>query len=219
MWDHVAIDPQSKLVVSLAVGKRTEEQTRQLVQDARERLAPGCLPALFSDAYEAYPGAILEAFGKRYPVSRKGGKGRRPNPKLRCPRGLVYAQVKKHYRGRRVERVEIRPIFGKGKLADTLGQLGFNQVNTSAVERLNNTSRQRDRRQTRKSLAFSKESRYHCWMRWLATTLYNFCWDHRSLRLREGDKVCHRSPAMAAGLTDRIWSIREWLLCPVLGRG
>lgn len=211
------MDPKTKLVVSLAVGKRTEAQTRRLVQDARDRLEPGCLPALFSDAYEAYPGAILEAFGKRYPVSRQGSRGRRPNPKLRCPRGLVYAQVKKHYRGRRVERVEVRPIFGKGKLAAALLRLGFNQVNTSAIERHNNTSRQRDRRQTRKSLAFSREGRYHRWMRWLATTLYNFCWDHRSLQYREEDNVYHRSPAMAAGLTDRIWSIREWLLCPVLG--
>jgi hypothetical protein len=120
MWDHVALDPKTKLVVALAVGKRTEKQTQHLVQDAKDRLAPGGLLARFSDAYEAYPGAILEAFGHRYPVSRRGSKGRRPHPKLHCPRGLVYAQVKKHYRGRRVERVEIGPIFGKGKLTATL---------------------------------------------------------------------------------------------------
>jgi IS1 family transposase len=218
MWDHVAIDPITKLVVALAVGKRIEEQTWRLVQDAQDRLAPGCLPALFSDAYEAYPQAILGAFGRRYPVPRRGSKGRRPKPRLRCPRGLVYAQVKKVYRGRRVEGVEIRPVFGKAKLAATLKRLGFKQVNTSAIERHNNTSRQRDRRQGRKSLAFSKEGRYHWWMRWLATTLYNFCWDHSSLKQREDGKVLHRSPAMAAGLSDHIWSVREWLLCPVLGR-
>jgi IS1 family transposase len=218
MWDHVAIDPITKLVVALEVGKRTEEQTRRLVQQAKERLVTDCLPALFSDAYEAYPQAILEAFGHRYPVARRGSKGRRPKLRLRCPRDLVYAQVKKHYRGKRVERIEIRPIFGKGKLAATLKKLGFNQVNTSAIERHNNTSRQHDRRQSRKSLAFSKESRYHRWMRWLATTLYNFCWDHRSLRQRAQGRVTHSSPAMAAGLTDHIWSVREWLLLPVLGR-
>lgn len=218
MWDHVAIDPHSKLVVALEVGKRTEEPTHRLVQQARERLVPGWLPALFSDAYEAYPQAILQAFGHRYPVARRGARGRRPKPRLRCPRGLVYAQVKKHYRGRRVERVEIRPIFGKGRLAATLKELGFNQVNISAIERHNNTSRQHDRRQSRKILAFSKESRYHRWMRWLATTMYNFCWDHSSLKQRGEDKVIHRSPAMAAGLTDHIWSVREWLLCPILSQ-
>ena len=217
MWDHVAIDPKTKLVVALEVGKRTEELTQRLVQDARNRLAAGCLPALFSDAYAAYPPAILEAFGDRYPVARQGQRGRQPNPRVRCPQGLVYAQVKKHYAGKRVVWVETRPIFGKGKLAATLQALGFNQVNTSAIERYNGTSRQHDRRQTRQSLAFSKVSRYHRWMRWLATTLHNFCWDHRGLRQPENGTVLHRSPALAAGLTDHIWSVREWLLCPLLG--
>jgi IS1 family transposase len=100
MWDHVAIDPKSKLVVALEVGRRTEEQTRRLVQEAKERLAPGWLPTLFSDAYEAYPPAILEAFGYRYPVPRRGTTDRRPKYRLRRPQGLVYAQVKKHYQGR-----------------------------------------------------------------------------------------------------------------------
>ena len=81
------MDPKTKLVVALAVGKRTEAQTRQLVPDAKDRLAPGCLPAIFTDAYEAYPQAILEASGHRYPVPRQGTTGRRPKPRLRCPRG------------------------------------------------------------------------------------------------------------------------------------
>jgi IS1 family transposase len=213
------MDPKSKLIVALKVGKRTEAQTRQLVQEAKDRLAPDCLPALFSDAYEAYPQAILEAFGNRYPVPRRGAKGRRPKPRLRCPRGLVYAQVKKVYRGKRVERVEIRPIFGKVKLAASLKKLGFKQVNTSAIERHHGTSRQRDRRKVRKSLAFSKESRYHHWMSWLSTTLHNFCRKHGGLKLGKDGAVQHRSPAVAAELTDHIWSVREWLLCPILGRG
>jgi hypothetical protein len=47
------MDPKTKLVVALGVGKRTEEQTWPLVQEAKDRLAPGCLPAIFTDAYEA----------------------------------------------------------------------------------------------------------------------------------------------------------------------
>jgi IS1 family transposase len=181
-WERVAMDPKTKLVVALKVGKRTEEQTRQLVQEAKDRSAPGCLPALFSDAYAAYPQAILQAFGHRYPVPRQGARGRRPKPRLRCPRGLVYAQVQKHYRGKRVEWVEIRPVFGKVKLAAALKKLGFKQVNTSAIERHNGTSRQRDRRKVRKTLAFSKERRYHRWMSWLSATLHNFCRRHGGLK-------------------------------------
>ena len=51
MWDHTAVAADSKLVVSLVVGKRTQEQTTALVQDAKSRLRPRHLPAIFTDAY------------------------------------------------------------------------------------------------------------------------------------------------------------------------
>ena len=53
-WDHTAIAPDSKLIVSLVVGKRTQEQTQALVSDTQSRLRKGHLPALFSDGYEGY---------------------------------------------------------------------------------------------------------------------------------------------------------------------
>jgi hypothetical protein len=52
MWDHTAIAADSQLLVSLVVGKRTQEQTQTLVNDAKSRLRPGPLPAIFTDAYE-----------------------------------------------------------------------------------------------------------------------------------------------------------------------
>ena len=66
MWDHTAIAADSKLIVSLVVGKRPHEQTRALVHDTKKRLRPRHLPALFTDAYDGYEAAILEAFGRRY---------------------------------------------------------------------------------------------------------------------------------------------------------
>jgi hypothetical protein len=95
MWDHTAVTADSKLVVSLVVGKRTHEQTHTLVYDAKRRLRPGHLPAIFTDAYAGYESAILQAFGRRYPVSRLGTKGRAPRTVLRWPQGLAYGQVKK----------------------------------------------------------------------------------------------------------------------------
>jgi len=47
--------------------------------------------------------------------------------------------------------------------------------------------------------------------------LYNFCRSHSSVKIKQGDQVTHRSPAMAAGVTDHLWSTRAWLLWPVLG--
>jgi hypothetical protein len=66
-------------------------------------------------------------------------------------------------------------------------------------------------------LAFSKVPRYHRWMSWLSVTPYNCCRGHSSLQVKWGEQVSPRSPAMAARLTDHIWSTREWLLFPILG--
>ncbi len=64
-WDHRAIAPDSKWIVSRVVGKRTQEQTQELVSDTPSRLPTGHLPVLFSDGYEGYDPSILAAFGRR----------------------------------------------------------------------------------------------------------------------------------------------------------
>jgi IS1 family transposase len=217
LWDHTALAADSKLVVSLVVGKRTREQTRAVVHDAKRRLRPGHLPAIFTDAYDGYEAAILEAFGRRYPYPRQGGRGGNPRPLVRWPQGLAYGQVKKSYKRGQVERIDVRVIRGKARLNHVLYLLGYKHINTSAVERHNGTSRLRNRRKVRKTLTFSKAKRYHHWMSWLSVTLYNFCWGHGSLKIKQETQVYHRSPAMAAGLADHIWTTREWLRCPVLG--
>lgn len=205
----------SKLVVSLRVGKRTYEHTLAVVQDSKDRLRPGHLPAVFSDAFSSYESALLSVFGRRYAAK---GRGRRAV--VRWRQGLAYGQVKKRYQGSRVVGVEVRAVRGKARLVRVLSALGYQQINTSVVERHNAISRLRNHRKVRKTLAFSKAFRYHRWMSWLSVGLYNFCWPHGSLRLRESKPMLARSPAMAAGLTDHLWSIREWLLTPALdGKG
>jgi IS1 family transposase len=217
MWDHTAVAADSKLVVSLVVGKRTQAQTQALVHDARRRLQPWHMPAIFTDAYAGYEAAILEAFGRRYPAPRHQHNGRPARPQVRWPQGLAYGQVKKQYKGSRVERVEVHALYGKARLQHVLSVLGYKQINTSVVERHNETSRLRNQRKVRKTLAFSKATRYHQWMSWLSVGLYNFCRPHSSLKVRHETQVTHRSPAMAARLTDHMWTVYEWLLCPVLG--
>jgi IS1 family transposase len=174
MWDHTAIAADSKLIMSLVGGKRTQAQTRALVHDAKRRLRPGHLPAIFTDAYEGYESALLEAFGRRYPVPRLKVQGRAPRSVLRWPQGLAYGQVKKHYQKGRVERIEVRALYGKARLKHVLYLLGYNVINTSVVERHNGTSRLRNQRKVRKTLAFSKATRYHRWMSGLAVGLYIF---------------------------------------------
>jgi hypothetical protein len=141
MWDHTAMTADSTRVVSLVVGKRTQEQTHTRVQDAQRRLRSGPVPAMFTAASAGYESAILEAFGHRYPMARLGTKGRAPRSVLRWPQGLAYGQVKKQYKGRRVERVEGRALYGKARLKHVLYWLGYKQLNTSVSARQNGTSR------------------------------------------------------------------------------
>jgi len=80
--------------------------------------------------------------------------------------------VKKCYTGNHVEGIAVRALYGKARLKHVLALLGYQQINTSVVERHNRTSRLRNQRKVRKTLAFSKARRYHRWMRWLSVTLY-----------------------------------------------
>ena len=212
-WDTVGLDPQSKLLVSLVPGPRTGAAIHQAVADAAHRLAPDApIPALFTDGEPTYETAIRQVFGRRYRVPRTRRRGRPPQPVLRIPQALVYAQVVKRRQGDRIKAVEIRPIFGKGKLPQVLDALGWNTANTSAIERFNLTDRMRNGRKMRKTLGFSKKRRCHEAMRWLSALRYNFHHPHRSLRQQNQDgRWEKRTPAMAVGLTDRIWSTIDLL--------
>ena len=216
-WDHTAIAPDSKLMVSLVVGKRTQEQTQALVRDTQSRLQKGHLPVLLSDGYEGYESSILEAFGRRYAAPKSGLAGRPRLDILRWPQGLAYGQVIKSSKEQARDGIHLKVIRGKAQLLHTLSLLGYEKINTSSVERQNGTSRLHNQRKVRKTLAFSKSHLYHGWMSWLSVVQYNFCRAHSSLRIKDERGFHHRTPAMASGLTGRIWLTREWLLSPILG--
>ncbi len=216
-WDHTAIAPDSKLIVSLVVGKRTQEQTQDLVNDTQSRLRKGHLPVLFSDGDEGYEPSILEAFGRRYAAPNTGLAGRPRLDIMRWPQGLAYGQVIKSAKGQASDGIHLRVIRGKAQLLHTLSLLGYEKINTRSVERQNGTSRLHNQRKVRRTLAFSKSHLYHGWMSWLSVVQYNFCRAHGSLRIKNERGFHHRTPAMASGLTDRIWSTRDWLLRPILG--
>ena len=216
-WDHTAITPDNKLIVSLVVGKRTKDKTQELVSDTQSRLQKGHLPTLFSDGYEGYEPSILEAFGRRYKSPQASLAGRPRLDIIRWPQGLAYAQIIKSTKEKINDGIHLKVIRGKAKVLHTLSLLGYNKINTSSIERHNGTSRLHNQRKVRKTLAFSKSHLYHGWMSWLSVVQYNFCRAHGSLRFKDENGFHHRTPAMASGLTERIWSTNEWLLSPVLG--
>lgn len=217
-WDINCIDPVTKLLITLVPGPRNEVNIHKAVRDAASRLSDSArLPAIFTDGEKAYEEAILLNFGNYYRAPRSSLRGRPPSPIVRVPQGLVYAQVVKQRSNNRVVGVEIRPIFGKGKLKRAVEELGWKKANTSAIERYNLTDRNSNARKGRKTLKFSKRARYHDWTSYINGVWYNFQHYHRSLRRRvESGQWERRTPAMAAGLVDHKFSTLELLrLCPV----
>jgi hypothetical protein len=210
----VVLNPQTKFVVSLICGKRTFSNTRLLLQDFAARTA-GRLPNLFtSDELSHYARALLETYGIPTPRKRNGSRGRFPHPLLTPPEGLVYATVHKHRRKRRIIRVEPRLLFGtSAQLEAALASSPVSsKVNTAFVERYNGTARHRNSRQVRKTYAFSKDWELHEHQSWLSLFGYNCLWTPRTLsrKDRDGRKI-HQTPAMAQGIADHVWTVKEFI--------
>lgn len=162
-------------------------------------------PALSSDQLPGYEEAVVEVFGAVPPYR---GRGRPPTKKGPTSR-LHYAQVVKHRERGRVVAVSERIVFGEEE--KTRAALG-GRVSTSGVERTHLTSRQSNGRLVRKTLSFSKQREMLGWACAWEDLLYNFVKAVKTLRVRVRGVGRHwqpRTPAMAAGLTDHIWTVRE----------
>jgi hypothetical protein len=217
----VALDPEHRLVVSAVVGKHSAEHSDLLVADFHRRTEGRPMNLMTSDENPAYAEAILACYGEAYQPRRKGRRGRRPAPRKRPPKGLKYATVHKTREGNRVVAVARRLIFGTvaAVLAARAASLVSTAVNTVFVERENGTDRNRNARKVRKTYCFSKDWAVHEAVSYFTLDSYTFCWPVRTLRQgsrREGYR--QRTPAMAAGLTDHIWTLKEWLSRPAVQR-
>lgn len=219
-WDHVAFDPEHKLVLAVIPGARTEENARAIVAEVKRRTACDPPPLMTSDECPAYATAIEEVSSEPAPPPTRRGPGRpRVVPERRLPERVTYATVHKTREGGRVVAVESRLIFGSPEtLGERLGgSSASRRVNTSFVERQNATDRHRNARKARKTCRFSKDWQAHEAMTYLTMYGCNFCRPVRTLRVKdEQGRWRERSPAMAAGLADHVWSWREWFSRPAV---
>ena len=221
-WDHVAFDPEHRLVVSVVPGKRTAENTQALVDDFKRRTGGRLMQLITSDEYASYETALLEAYGETVVPERTGKPGRPRSPYKVAPEGLNYATVHKTREKGRVVKVECRVVFGL--VAAVLAAVALSKVskkvNTSYLERHNGTDRNRNARKARKTYCFSKDWDVHEAVTYFTMYSYNFCWPVRTLRVRDvGDgSWIQRTPAMAAGLADHVWPLAEWLAFPAVQR-
>lgn len=213
----MAFDPISKILPAFVVGKRTKANAYKLVEKIY-RITDGVIPFFTSDELKHYKDALLRVYGIPEDMPKGPRKRGRPKkPKLRPPPELKYAQVVKHRRKGRVVSISTKVVFGKEEEIKTLLEDSpvSKSVNTSFIERNNLTLRQHSKRLGRKTNGFSKdisklEAQLH-----LALGYYHFVKEHFGLRQEStdnGKKWVHRTPAMAAGITNHIWSTRELLI-------
>lgn len=219
-WDHVAYDAEHRLVLAVVPGARSVENAEEVVQEVQERTA-GRTDVLFtSDEYPAYATAIENVYGVPEPPKPPGTPGRRPvEPKRHAPADLKYATVHKERKQGRVVAIATAVILGTWQaVAGALSRSKVSQtINTSLVERQHGTDRQRNARKTRRTYRFSKDWRMHEAMTYFSMYSYNFCWPVRTLRQRaSAGGWRQRTPAMAAGLADHVWSLKEWLTFPAI---
>ena len=223
VWDHVALDAETKFAVTVIPGKRGVANIRRAVKDFASR-TDGVPPQLVTtDFYKPYRDSLLEVYGNRVPVPRRCPRGRLPKPRLVPPSGMVYAAVHKIRRKGRVVRVAIRQLFGTPDEMERALQRSSvsHKVNVAFVERYNATDRHLNARKARKVYTFSKDPQLHEAATYWSQGVYNFCRLHRGLTLRRsgfpGSRTTHRSPAMAQGITDHIWTVPEFVrhqACP-----
>ena len=179
VWTWTAIDAETKLILAYFVGDRSSQSATAFMIDLRLRVKGR--PQITSDALNAYIGATETAFG----------------------RAVDFAQLHKIYRQLKGTNAEIR--YSPGECIGTKkrwvqGRPDMAHVSTSHVERQNLTMRMSMRRFTRLTNAFSKKIENHIHAIALYFVFYNFCRIHKSLRV---------SPAIAAGVSDRLWSLED----------
>jgi len=145
------------------------------------------LGAVLLDPTTGFIEAFFKAYGKNTEVAHTGKRGR-PKGSRRVPvKGLAYAAVHKTRRKGRVVKIDSQPVFGS---KDQM---------KAALE------------------CFGKDWDVHNAMTYFTMYSCNFCWPVRTLRLQDQNERWHlRTPAMAAGLADHIWSLSEWLSYPAI---
>jgi hypothetical protein len=136
-WVWTAMDPETKLLLVVDVGTRTLAMAQRMLHQVAQCFAPHCVPLFLSDGFKEYLAAILGHFGLWMQPERRQATGPSPKPRWMPLPGLLYAQVIKTTRRRRLVRVTHRVVFGTLEAVEhVLAACGWH-INTAFIERLN----------------------------------------------------------------------------------
>ena len=206
-WRSTMLDMDSRLRVARGIAKNETLASRDVFQTLKRRGHPEGPPPTISDGWGGIDEAMIEVYGI---VPEYSGRGRPPTRK-KAGSDCQYLQMVKqrdehgHFQG-----IKLRLIFGrKSEILTLLGK------STAYIERSNLTSRLFNGRQVRKTLAFSKD--LYCYRAsavW-EDCYYNLIRPHKSLRQPaqkpSANKWIPTTLAMAARLTDHIWTVKKLL--------
>lgn len=216
-WLWVACDARTKLIPAFALGPRTQALAYQVVHEVARRLAPVCLPVFSSDGLSLYFYALTAHFGEWVQTAGQRHRAWTVNAQL------LYAQVIKRYCRRRVAEVRYQVLLGQPEdYRQALRAHSLSgRIQTAFIERLNLTIRRSIASLARRSwsAAHSLNGLALQFEWWRA--VYHFAKPHFGLRLVIGESSPHlryrpRTPAQAAGLTNRRWTVLDVLSCPAL---
>ena len=224
LWIWLAIDPSTKILPVLQLGPRTQHMAHMVLHSLRRNLAPGCVPLFTSDGLNMYFYAITAHFGQWLQVVRRGWK----MSQWQVAAELNYGQVKKSYRRRKLVRItHVMRLGTEEALKASLQGMGFSgRLNTAFIERVNLTVRHGVAALARRTWATSQQSpQLLAHLEWWRA-YYHFVRPHEALRVRlvqprerGGKRLAQRyrqrTPAMAAGRTNRRWTTREVLSRPL----
>jgi len=221
-WVWTAIDPETKVLLSVQVGARTLAMAQAVLHQITQLLAPGCVPLFLSDGYAHDLTAIVTHVGYWVQPPRRQARGAAPKPRWMPVPALLDAHVVKTIQRRRLVAVKHRVVFGTQRaIEQVLATCGW-QINTAFVERLNLSLRQRVAAMGRRSATPCKSADSLGQQLVLFQAYHNFVLPHASLRQTLAEPIATNgsgsakrwrpcTPAMAAGLTDHVWSLKEVL--------
>lgn len=196
-------------MLSFMIDTQEPSLAEPLVDRTEQRLHKGSWPVWVSDGMDAYGEALKNRHCIVQTYPRTGKRGRPRRDKLVAGPELRYGQVVKERDGRH----RVIGVFKRNRYGD----IPLTKISTVYIERHNLTLRHENRRLTRKTIAFSKSVQGLQHQLSLYQGYYNFVRPHRGLRLHTAcrDNVLHkgqqRAPAVAAGLTDHIWTLKEFM--------
>ena len=221
-WVWVAIDPVSKLLLAIDVGPRTLAMAQSVVHQVVRLLAPDWVPLFLTDGFKESITALRTPCGQWGQPERRQAKGPLPKPRWMPLPQRLYAQVIKGTRRRRLVEVQHRVVCGtKAAVEQGLAACGW-RINTAFIARVNRSIRQHVAAVGRRVMTLCNGEDGVRQQLALYQTSDNFCLPHASWRQPlvqpeptkgsgSAKRWQPRPPAMAAGLTDRVWTLREVL--------